>query len=65
MSSSNVVGRTVYEKWLLILGLEEHELDGCDINFEVGAFIPMSDADTDERCTDTDIFIQSLILFVV
>ena len=35
--------------WLLIPGLEEHELDGCNMKFEVGAFIPMADSDTDER----------------
>ena len=35
--------------WLLIRGLEEHELDGCNMKFEVGAFIPIADSDTDER----------------
>ena len=35
--------------WLLIPGLEEHELDGINMKFEVGAFIPMGDADMDER----------------
>jgi len=29
--------------------MEEHELDGFNIKFEVGAFIPMADSDTDER----------------
>ena len=33
----------------MIPGLEEHELDGRNMKFEVGAFIPMADSDRDER----------------
>ena len=35
--------------WWMIPGLEEHELDSCNMKFEVRAFIPMDDSDTDER----------------
>ena len=34
--------------WLLVSRMEEHESDGCNIKFEVGAFFPMADSDTDE-----------------
>ena len=40
--------RFIRNIWLLIPGLEEHELDGYNMKFEVGAFIPMTDSDIDE-----------------
>ena len=50
LSSSFDAGeRFIINIWLLIRGLEEHELDGCNMKFEVGALIPMADSDIDER----------------
>jgi len=41
--------RFIRNIWLLVPGMEEHELDSRKIKFEVGAFIPLADADRDER----------------
>jgi len=35
--------------WLLIPGLEEHELDGRKMKFKVGAFTPLADSEKEER----------------